>query len=191
MTSKVSKAPQTALMTLEDYRQLRSAISKMGYAHEIAWAQNVGPVEDAMTFFCEYSWVVINSGMKNTIARQIWDKVKPVVLAGGSASKVFGHKGKANAIDYVWLCKDRLFAEYLAATDKVAYLRTLPWIGDITCWHLAKNYGFDVAKPDRHLVRIAGTEGVSGLCSRLANLSGDRVATVDLVIWRAASLGLI
>lgn len=75
--------------------------------------------------------------------------------------------------------------------QKVAYLRSLPWIGDITCWHLAKNYGHDVAKPDRHLVRIAGDEGVHGLCARLARESGDRVATVDLVIWRAANLGMI
>ena len=60
----------------------------------------------------------------------------------------------------------------------------------ITCWHLAKNYGHDCAKPDRYLTRIAGAEGTHDLCARLAKETGDRIATVDLVIWRAANLGL-
>lgn len=179
-------------MTLDRYLQLRSDITALGYGHEIEWAQSVQPVADAMTFFCEFAWVVLNSGMKNTIAQQIWNKVRPVVLNGGSAHQVFGHKGKADAIDYVWANKNQLFAAYQAASDKVEYLRSLPWIGNITCWHLAKNYGFDVAKPDRHLVRIARATGedVQELCRRISELSGERIATVDLVIWRAASLGL-
>lgn len=44
---------------------------------------------------------------------------------------------------------------------------------------------------DRHLVRLAGDEGVDSLCRRLAAATGHRVATVDLVLWRAANLGLV
>ena len=185
--------PAADLLTLDHYLRLRSDITDRGYGDEIEWAQSVQPVSDAMSFFCEFAWVVLNSGMKNTIAHQIWRKVRPIVLNGHSAHLVFGHKGKADAINYVWANKDRLFAEYQSAIDKIAYLRSLPWIGNITCWHLAKNYGFDVAKPDRHLVRIARAqgEGVQELCQRLSRLTGDRIATVDLVIWRAASLGLV
>jgi hypothetical protein len=127
--------------------------------------------------------------MKNQIAQKIWLKVRPVVEAGGSASEVFGHKGKAAAIDRVWRDRSELLFQYLEAADKMEFLRRLPWIGGITCWHLAKNYGLDVAKPDRHLVRIAGEEGTHAMCERLARESGDRVATVDLVIWRAANQG--
>ena len=51
----------------------------------------------------------------------------------------------------------------------------------------------DVAKPDRHLVRISEVSGetAEALCQRLSDASGDRVATVDLVIWRAANLGVV
>lgn len=178
-------------MELSVYRDLRAEISARGYAHEIEWAENLVPVSDALAFWREYAWVVLNSGMKNQVAAGIWQRVRPVVEQGGSASLVFGHKGKAGAIDAVYASRAEKLAEYLAAPDKLAYLRSLPWIGPITCWHLAKNFGHDVAKPDRHLVRIAGAEGVDGLCSRLAGATGDRVATVDLVIWRAANLGLI
>ena len=128
---------------------------------------------------------------KYQIARQIWNRVRPVVESGSSASTVFGHKGKSAAIDYVWQNRDELLKKYLAAEDKIEYLQSLPWIGVITKWHLAKNFGHDCAKPDRHLVRIAGEEGVHKLCFRLSEASGDRIATVDLVLWRAANLGLI
>jgi len=74
----------------------------------------------------------------------------------------------------------------------MAFLASLPWIGEITKYHLGKNLGtLDTAKPDRHLVRIAGAEGAHALCARLARATGDKVATVDVVIWRAANLGLL
>lgn len=178
-------------MSPEFYWWLRGEVLRMGYGEEITWSQNVQPVGDPLSFWCEYAWVVLNSGMKNTIARQIWERVRPRVMEGGSASEVFGHKGKADAIDKVWAEKETLLQEYLKAEEKVEWLETLPWIGPITKWHLAKNFGHDCAKPDRHLVRISGSEGTAALCSRLAEITGDRIATVDLVIWRAASLGLI
>ncbi len=178
-------------MNLPDYLQLRGQLITLGYSDEIAWAQTVQPVTDADIFWREFAWVVLNSGMKAQVAAGIWQRVRPTVENGGSAAEVFGHKGKAAAIDAVYAHRGERLAEYLAAADKLAYLRGLPWIGDSTCYHLAKNFGHDVAKPDRHLVRIAGAEGVHALCARLARASGDRVATVDLVIWRAANLRLI
>lgn len=178
-------------MNLPDYLRLRGRLITLGYSEEIEWAQTVQPVSDADVFWREFAWVVLNSGMKNQVAAGIWQRVRPTVENGGSAAEVFGHKGKAAAIDAVYQHRGERFAEYLAAADKLAYLRSLPWIGQITCYHLAKNFGHDVAKPDRHLVRIAGGEGVDALCARLAHASGDRVATVDVVIWRAANLRLI
>lgn len=178
-------------MTLSEYLDLRNRLVELGYANEIEWAQTVQPVNDPDIFWREFAWVVLNSGMRNQVAAGIWQRVRPTVERGGSASEVFGHKGKAAAIDQVYMCRIERLAEYVAAPDKLAYLRSLPWIGGITCFHLAKNYGHDVAKPDRHLVRVAGSEGVDRLCSRLAQASADRVATVDVVIWRAANLRLI
>lgn len=180
-------------MRLLRYMVLREAIVNRGYGDEITWAQNVKPVADADTFWSEYAWVVLNSGMKNQVAAGIWERVRPVVKAGGDANSVFRHKGKASAINQVWKERVRLLNCYRACADelKLDWLESLPWIGPITKYHLAKNYGFDCAKPDRHLVRISGKEGTHALCARLAKESGDRIATVDLVIWRAANLGMI
>ena len=179
------------LGSLAWYLDVKKRVADAGYAGEADWAQFLMPVADAKTFWSEFAWVVLNSGMKEQIARKIWGRVRPAVESGASASTVFGHKGKAAAIDHVWANRERLLAEYLAASDKVEWCETLPWIGGITKWHLAKNYGHDCAKPDRHLVRIAGEEGPHALCARLAAETGDRIATVDVVIWRAANLGLL
>lgn len=180
-------------MSPVQYMDLKAAIIDRGYAEEIDWAQSIRPVSDPMDFWTEYAWVVLNSGMKEQIARMIWEKVRPVVHGGGTASSVFGYRAKARGIDLVFTARHHLLRTYRATPDaeKMGWLRTLPFIGPITVFHLAKNYGFDCAKPDRHLVRIAGAEGTHALCARLAAATGDRIATVDLVIWRAANLGIV
>lgn len=182
-------------MSPEVYVQLRADVAAAGYAGEIAWSASVAPVADADLFGREFIFIVCNSGMKAQIARGIFERVMAAVQAGASALTVFGHKGKASAIDRVWQDRARHLAEYLQAgtpAAQLAYLESLPWIGGITKWHLAKNFGLDVAKPDRHLVRVAQAYGlaVEALCASLAKATGDRVATVDTVIWRACNLGL-
>jgi hypothetical protein len=178
-------------LDLAGYLALRRRICAEGFTDEVAWSEGLTEVADPLCFWREYAWVVLNSGIRNQVARSIWNRVRPAVEAGGSAADVFRHAGKAAGIDRVWKDRQPLLDGYIASTEKLAFLQSLPWIGTITCWHLAKNYGLDVAKPDRHLVRIAGSEGTHALCARLARASGDRIATVDGVIWRAANLGWV
>lgn len=181
-------------MTPREYLTLRERIIAAGFEHDVAWAETVRAPLTASAFADEYIWVVLNSGMKNTVACTIADRVYPTIQAGGSARDVFRHPGKAAAIDHVWMLRHCFFARFQMVkadpTAIVAFCRTLPWIGAITCWHLAKNYGADVAKPDRWLVRVAERSGetVDGLCRRLSADTGDRIGTVDLVIWRSCTL---
>ena len=178
-----------------DYILLKRRVIEAGYANEIDWAQSVKAPSNADAFFSEAAWVIINSGMKNQVAQMIWDRVQAALHAGKPVFSAFKHPGKAAAIQHIFDNRDRLFKEFneVPADAKLAWLIKLPWIGPITQYHLAKNYGVDCAKPDRHLVRITSTlgESVDQFCARLAKATGDRVATVDLVIWRAANLGLI
>ena len=64
----------------------------------------------------------------------------------------------------------------------------------VTCWHLAKNLGFQVAKPDRHLIRIskkAGFATPNDLCAAVAEVTGEPINVVDLVLWRYAALNRV
>lgn len=179
-------------MTPDHYLSLKEKLLSHGYEKEITWAETVWPPPDSMTFFCEYAWVVINSGMKNQVAINIWERVKYALSKGCQVFTVFRHPGKSKAIQNAWDNREKLFQEYLLqpAEKKLAWLEALPWIGPITKFHLAKNLGMDVCKPDRHLVRIAGRYGKTPeeLCSSLSQATGDRIGVVDQVIWRAANL---
>lgn len=174
----------------EIVRRLRVA----GHADaDIEWSENCALPATAVQFAREAIFVICNSGMKNTVARRIYAKVCDAIGRNDNALTVFGHVGKAGAIDHIWFNRDRLFTEYLAAPDKVAYCETLPWIGAITKYHLAKSFGAQVAKPDVHLQRLADMEGVTpqALCERLSAESGYKIATVDVLLWRACATGII
>lgn len=178
-------------MTVGEYLDLKAAIVGRGYAEEIRWAETVAPPITAEDFASEAIWVVLNAGMREQVARVIQGRILPHLYAGRSASEGFGHKLKCRAIDHIYKHRAFLFERFNVAADKLAFLEGLPHIGPITKYHLARNLGMDVCKPDRHLVRIAGAETPHQMCERLSKATGDRIGVVDCVIWRAANLGLV
>lgn len=181
-------------MDVHEFRRIEAALHEAGFAaDDIAWAEGCCPPADAEEFASEAIFVICNSGMKNTVARGIYDRVMPLLRAGRSAREGFGHPGKASAIDNIWARRQELFDGFMSASDKLAFCGALPWIGGITKYHLAKNFGADVAKPDVHLQRLADHYRTTpqALCEDLARATGYRVATVDTLLWRAAANGII
>jgi len=183
-------------MTPSRYAELRAAVAAAGawYAEEIERSQTVKPPETAEDFIRAAIWVILCSGMKEQVARIIERRVWAAIDAGKPVKgNVLGKSGKAHAIDAIWRDRARLFRDWHEAAHKVEFCRSLPWIGDTTKWHLAKKLGVDCAKPDVHLMRVAKHYSTSPaeLCAALAVVTGDRVATVDMVIWRACNLGIL
>ncbi len=181
-------------MELGIYLSIKADVMRAGYGYEIEWAEKVKAPETPEDFFGEYAWVVVNSGMKNRVARIIYDRISQAIKDGKPVNTAFKHPGKAVAIQHVWKKRQELFDKFklLTGADEIlSFCRSLPWIGEITQYHLSKNFGVDCAKPDRHLVRIAERYKTTPreLCEKLSKESGDRVATVDLVIWRACEMG--
>lgn len=180
------------MITAEEFNSLVLALGDIA-AEDIEWAESLTPPRDAEDFALEAIFVIANSGMKNTVARGIYDRCAAALRAGTPVAQVFRHPGKAAAIETIWRDRVQLHAAFLAAADKLAFCESLPWIGGITKYHLAKNFGADVAKPDVHLQRLADREGCTAqeLCERLAKATGYRVATVDTVLWRACANGIL
>jgi hypothetical protein len=180
-------------VTLERYLELKAAVAAAGFADEASWTEELELCASPENFFIEYAWVVVNSGMKVTVAEGIFRRVLDALLDGLPASSAYGHPGKSAAIEAMFETRVDDFDRFQAATDKLAHLQSLSWIGPITKFHLARNLGIDVCKPDRHLVRIAAQsrETPVELCGRLAAASGERIGTVDIVLWRAGALGII
>lgn len=180
-------------MNKERFIEIMQTVCAMGYFDEIKWQRELQPCSDADTFFSETCWVILNSGMKEQIARKIWQRIQAVWYQGGNTIDAFKHAGKVKAIDFVASNHNKLFAEYNNAEDKITFLQTIPFIGKITCWHLAKNLGHDCVKPDRHLVRIATQYNTTPdeLCAELSKQTGEKKSVVDIVLWRACNLKII
>lgn len=182
-------------ITIEQFRAVLAALGEQGKA-DMEWSEFLGPPATAEDFASEAIFVICNSGMKNTIARTIYDRAMAAIGEGRSVLEVFGHKGKAAAMDAIWADRKVLLAMYRACAtdaDRLEMLEALPWIGPITKFHLAKNFGANVAKPDVHLQRLADREGCTAqaLCERLGADVGLRAATVDVLLWRACANGII
>lgn len=169
----------------------------------ISWSEECSEPEDPDNFATEAIYVICNSGMRHQPARIIFDRCCNALLRGEPVSPdarrflglapVFNHPGKTAAMDDIWRRRVSLLAGYLAATDKVAYCETIPFIGKITKFHLAKNFGADVAKPDVHLKRLADLHGTTAqaLCESLSAASGYKARTVDLILWMACAKHVI
>jgi len=180
-------------ITKELFTKIDKAVRKAGYTAAINWSENIQPPSNAKEFAGEVIYVICNSGMSNRIAVPIFEKCMFALHNGHSSKTVYGHPGKSTAIDYIWKKRNKLFRQYRNADDLIEFCGELPWIGSITKFHLAKNLGADVAKPDVHLNRLAKREGITAqeLCARLAAECGLRAASVDLVLWRACADGII
>jgi hypothetical protein len=147
------------MITAADFYRVLGLLGDQG-CHDVAWSEGIVGPTSADEFALEVIFVICNSGMKNTIARQIFDRCVGALKSTPQKPirQVFGHAGKAAAMEHVWKERVRLLREYQQSDDKLAYLVTLPWIGNITKYHLAKNFGEDFAKPDVHLQRLADLE---------------------------------
>ncbi len=180
-------------MDISVYQALKRKIKDTDYGYLIEKWQNIKPCNDADEFFRQYAWVVINTGLKNQVAQKIYDRVLKAINEGAPIASAFGYERKTKAIENMHANRHKIFNQYMQSDNKLSFLESLPEIGKVTKYHLARNIGIDVCKPDRHLVRIASQFNTNphDLCNKLAIESGDRIGVVDYVLWRAANLKML
>jgi hypothetical protein len=191
------------------YVEARDYVFACGYEEECRYygdfsVQNVSE----QLFLTEYSWVVLNSGFReSTVRRKFnylslcfydWVSAEQIITSGDDcvelAMPCFGNKSKLNGIvEGVKIYTDMGgldWASEVLTTQRYRELEVLPFIGPVTSKHLAKNLGVSVVKPDRHLVRFAETVGrnLESICNIIVASSGDNLKFVDTVLWRYFAL---
>jgi hypothetical protein len=191
------------------YLEVKKYLYESGYFEEIEWQYGVSISRiNEKTFLEEYAWVVLNAGMSERIIRKIfpnicssffhWSSVKKIVnncnLCKNNALRYFNNNKKIDAIikttKIIYEKNFKIFMNEIQ-DNNIDYLRQLPYIGPVTSFHLAKNIGFSVSKPDRHLVRIAENlcfNTVDDMCKTIYFLTDEPVNVVDIVLWRYATL---
>ncbi|WP_247896808.1 hypothetical protein [Azospirillum argentinense] len=171
------------------------------------WAQTITPPQTAEHLAGDIIWIILCAGRSAQAARTLEKRVFAALRAGQPAVTAFGYRAKAVAIDRAWLERDADFAAFQAVHAKgdvdaiLEWCGAIPFVGNITKFQLAKNVGFDVCKPDIWLARLAGLPektpaarlfpACQSLCAGLAAATGDRIATVDSVLWLACNKQLM
>jgi len=191
------------------YLFVKEVVINKGYKGEITWQSSlcIGTLSES-AFLRELAWVVLASGMREKIIRNLfnnisdaffnWDSAKIIVLnrekCFDHAIKYFNNKSKISAIICAAEMINNLGFERIKEDiyrDPINSMQVFPYIGPVTVYHLAKNIGLPFAKPDRHLIKIARAEGYSDVqifCRDISALSGDSIPVVDVVLWRYATI---
>lgn len=187
------------------YVHARNVVECLGYMPEIEWqiAQDPSAITES-EFLREAAWVVYCSGFRESVVRKYfdylslsfcdWESAESIVENSSgcvtAAMQVLRHERKHQAVVEIARNVAQLGFDEIKRRVQSAPLRALqglPFIGPVTVLHLAKNLGFDVAKPDRHLVRLPrllGYSEVYEMCRSIADFTGDPLRVVDLVLWR-------
>lgn len=187
------------------YLYAKEVVVQNGFESEIQWQQS----RDANTLsetslLRELAWVCLCSGFRESVVRRLfgyislcfcdWESADVILLnqmyCYQTASSVLNHPRKMKAlIENARIIQRHGFhsLKRRILNDPCTEFRQFPYIGPVTAYHVAKNLGFQVAKPDRHLVRLAksfGMEDVQMLCLSVSQSCGDPINVVDVVLWR-------
>jgi hypothetical protein len=191
------------------YRKVKEIVLRAGFSEEILWqaSVNFNDVTES-DFLREHAWVTLSAGMQERVIRKLFQAISSsfynfesakIIVENESccrylALKHFNNIRKVNAIILAaYGISSKGFSTFKEALylNPLEQLQSLPYIGPVTCYHLAKNIGLQVAKPDRHLTRLAnyvGYRDVQLFCKHISLQTGDSIPVVDIVLWRFASI---
>jgi hypothetical protein len=160
-------------------------------------------------FLRELAWVILSAGIAEAVVRSKFADISGSFLEWQSARCIseraeecitnalshFRHERKiraiASAAAIVSAAPSFLTFKDQLLRDPIRELQSFAYIGPITVFHIAKNIGIAVAKPDRHLQRLArssGFESVGEFCGTIASFLGEDIRLVDSVLWRFATM---
>jgi len=172
----------------------RRYVETKEYKGEAEWCQSVSWRDQTpITFIQQYVWVVLCAAFKEQVARKIetafWNAIN---CKHPDPFSFIKHPNKRKAIAVVMANTTKIFEDLKESADKLAYIRTLPYMGPALSCHLARDLGLDVVKPDIWLVRLAvqwGYPDPLALCLDIQRWRPElRIGTIDIILWRYCNL---
>ena len=187
---------------------------------EIHEMLNTETILSPTEFAYECFYVICVAGFKQDYAKAMCNKIIDFVNKNEKFTvedllTIYKNKTKVKAIKNVWdnrLSYSYAFYSYKTVEEKVEFLGTLPHIGNITKYHLARNLGLNFVKYDIWIQRLGvalyGTEEfvdkvnntkllpqIKYFCDimfdKIQEETGEKVGFIDVVLWRACQKGLI
>lgn len=189
----------------ESYLDIKRHVINKGFAWEIDWQENqcIKSLNES-EFYREAAWVILSSGMSVRSVSSVFSRISSAFLKWEDSNKIvsqgdncvkqalehFNHKGKINAILSIIQHVNNIGFEdfkFELINNGIEYIQKFSFFGPATSYHLAKNIGMNVVKPDRHLIRLAEALNFSTpdkLCKVIASRLDEKMSVVDVVLWR-------
>ena len=194
---------------ISSYWFAKEVVMEKGYREEVLWQENLDFQDlDERTFLKEIAWVILSSGMREKVVRSLFPAISACFYDWESSRRIvrnrrtcltkalrnFNNRPKISAIVTAAKRIDESGFQEIKENilrDPSGTLTSFDFIGPVTYFHLAKNIGLRVAKPDRHLVRMSRMEGyddVQDFCRQISIATGDSIPVVDIALWRFATI---
>lgn len=191
------------------YMTAKESVIVSGYAYEIDWQEDLSFSRlTEFDFLREAAWVILSSGMREAVIRRLFPEFSHAFCGWESAHQIVSHKAACRKsalkrfnspkkIDSIIQIAEHVVEKGFDSirqrvwNEGIDYIGQFPYMGPATSYHFAKNIGLSVAKPDRHLCRIAEIVGYTtpqAMCQDIAEFIGDKVSVVDVVMWRYATI---
>jgi hypothetical protein len=115
----------------------------------VAEAGRTSVPHDADAFARAAIRAICEASVTPRVGYRTYERCLRALSSGATARLGFRHPGKADAIDLIWRERHRLYRDYLASADKLAFLTSLPWIGPVTRHAMARHLGLTSAPEER------------------------------------------
>lgn len=184
-----------------------SKIGDSDFFRECAWAVYTAAVKMKVV---EERWTQIEQAFLRWDYQEIC-KHEASVRSAAMRIPVRNYRRKVDAVIAIahWMCQEGwdtianklqggltrdTQGNYVPAQGIIPYLDRRPMIGETNAIFVLKNLGYDVAKPDMLLKRLAAkfgypgdTDGVQRFALDISGLTLERVSVVETVLWNAVS----
>ena len=184
-------------------------VRSKGYGNEIDEFRKIRPPKSADDFLSKYAWVVFASGFNEKILEDKWEAIKKEFLDFSirKITRVVSKNPRYFETRKMPIDNKRKIAAIIETAKRVDVedfrnfldldkMQDLGYIGEVTKFHLARNLGLDVGKPDRWMIRLSQRlgfpptpTGVESMFETFHKVTGERVGAIDVVLWRASQLG--
>jgi 3-methyladenine DNA glycosylase/8-oxoguanine DNA glycosylase len=188
--------------TLRDIYEHADAYASVYHRESLEHFRKVRPCDSKELFWPEYIWCVYTAGFSAKVITKIFPALmsayggppdddgfgKSPIVSWEAVMKINANRRRFRSVikcqgilsGYGWPEFNRRYLQYVDDMEK------LPGIGRVTKYHLARNLGFDVVKPDLHLERLRKWYGFTSslqMCEMLAHMYEERLGVVDFVLW--------
>lgn len=167
--------------------------TKATHNSDLEYLQHTNKVIDNFEqFYEEYCYCVVASGFRGAVAAKLAHQLAACNGDYDECIKIFKNQVKVRAI---CKCYEKLSETYPEVKDtwkRPEDLTQLPYIGNITCYHLARNIGIQsCVKPDLHLMRLIenlfggkkSEKEVQRIISELAKENNVEPGIADFCLW--------